>query len=137
MIEFTPEKLLETANTHGCCAIKTNDQLIGFIKLMPTQKNETTLLEWGSICIEESYRKQGLGKILIETILDIYKDKPIYSVSNVEIIQKINQSLWQHKYTPATVPKKILNIIEIPGKLLNNDIIYTNELLHILIQKSW
>ena len=68
-------------------------------------------------------------------MLNDNKTLPIYSVTNVEAVKKINKSLGQHEYTAADIPKQILDIIETAGKLLENDVIYSNELLNVLIQK--
>jgi hypothetical protein len=45
MLETTAQELFHQANTHGCCGIKELHKLIGFIKLMPVQKDGLTLFE--------------------------------------------------------------------------------------------
>lgn len=137
MIEITAEELLEVANTQGCCAIKNNEELVGFIKVLSVEENEFLLLERWSVIVKEEYRNQWWARYLVKTVLETHKTTPMYSVTNVEAIQKITQLFWQQKYLASEIPKQILEIMEKPGKLLQNDTIYANEVLHILIQKLW
>jgi fructose-bisphosphate aldolase class 1 len=47
---------------------------------------------------------------------------------------KNNTKLQQHEYTKTIIPQNILAVLEIPWVLLDNDIVYCNELLHALLQ---
>ena len=135
MLEYTAEELFHEITSGSCCGIKDYDMLIWFIKLTPIQKDWLIVFERGSLFIHKEYRNKGLWKHLVETMLNDNKTLPIYSVTNVEAVKKINKSLGQHEYTAADIPKQILDIIETAGKLLENDVIYSNELLNVLIQK--
>lgn len=136
MLEYTAKQLFQEANTHGCHCIKHHNKPIWFIKLMPVHKDGLTLFEWGSIFIQEQYRKQWLAQHLVQGILTQNPDLPIYSITNVLAVKKINQALWQYEYLATTTPKQILDVIESAGKLLDNDIMYSNEILHALIQEK-
>jgi hypothetical protein len=57
---------------------------------------------------------QGIGYTLIQKILEIYPDIPIYSISNVLAVEKNNKKLQQYIYTKELLPKDILEILELP-----------------------
>jgi len=137
MLEPDAQELWEEANAYGCCCIKHQDILIWFIKLMPVQKDGLILFERWSLFIKPWYRNQWLWKHLVATILNKQNHLPVYSVTNVPAVHHINQSLWQYQYTTTDIPQQILDTIETAGKLLDDDMIYANEILHTLIQTWW
>lgn len=134
MLEKTPEELFIQAKEYWCCIIKNNNKPLWCIFLMAIEEWWMTLYERWSLFIKPEYRKQGLSYILIQNILDIYKDIPMYSITNVPAVKKNSMKLHQHEYSKNTIPQDILAILEWPWALLDNDIIYCNELLHILLQ---
>lgn len=103
---------------------------------MGVEKWGTTLYEHGSLFVKPEYRKQWIGHALIENILKTHATLPMYAVTNVFAVKKSNEELGQHKYTKEMIAKEILEILESPGALLDNDVVYCNEILHALLQKN-
>lgn len=136
MLDIPAEELLYQSKKYWCCAVKDGEKFIWCIFLMAVEKWWITLYEYGSLFIDPAYRWQGLGYILMENIITTYTDLPIYSITNVPIVKKNNEKLHQHAYTKAMLSKEILEILEMPAPLLDNDIIYFNDLLHTLLQTN-
>ena len=134
MLEKQAEELFIQAKEYWCCCVKDNNKLIWCVFLMGVEKWWTTLYEWWSIFVEPSYRMQWIGYILTQKILEMHPDIPIYAITNVVAVQKNNTKLQQYIYTKDILPKEILEILEVPWALLENDTIYCNEILHTLIQ---
>ncbi|MEI6774136.1 MAG: hypothetical protein WCL18_05035 [bacterium] len=54
----------------------------------------------------------GLGEKLVENILMHSKELPMYCVTNVKNVIKINEKLHQIKYHKTDTDKKIIEMIE-------------------------
>jgi hypothetical protein len=59
---------------------------------------------------------------------------PMYSITNVSAVKKINTHLKQTKYTKEELPKEILSILEQPAPLLDDDVVYVNTTLKELLE---
>lgn len=134
MLEKTAQALFKQSITQWCCIARCKEELIGCILMMSVQEDEIKLFERWSLLVKPWYRWLWIGYKLIRNILDIYKDLPIYSVTNVPAVITMNEHLHQHWYTKDMIPQKILRIMEMPWALLHNDMVYSNEILHTLIQ---
>jgi GNAT superfamily N-acetyltransferase len=135
MIEKDALELYKEIYMYWWCAIKIEDKLVGFICIMAVKQKGIVLFEPGSLFVKKEYRNKWLWQKLKAALLQKYPTLPMYSVTNVEAVKKINKHLWQHEYTKETIQKELLEIIEIPWKLLVDDVIYCNDILHVLIQK--
>lgn len=136
MLEKNHEEILEEANKFGCCLIKSNWSLIWFIKIMPLNIDWKIVFERWSLFVEKKYRKQWFWEVLVREILNKYKDMPLYSITNIQAVMKINDGFWQYKYLKSDLSNDILQVIESEWKLLDNDVIYWNEIFNILIKEN-
>ena len=136
MLEKHPQELYKQVTTNGWCAIKIGNELIWFICIMAVHQGGITLFEPGSLFVQKAYRHQWLWQKMKEELLKKHPHLPMYSVTNVEAVKKINKYLHQYEYTKQTIQHNILEIIELPGKLLEDDVIYCNDILHALLQRD-
>lgn len=136
MLEKSAEELFIQAEEFWCCIVKHWNELIWCVFLMGVEKWWITLYEWGSLFVKPWYRKQWIGQTLIEYMLKAHPTLPLYSVTNVLAVKKSNEELGQHKYTKEMIAKEILEMLESPVALLDNDVVYCNEILHTLLQKN-
>jgi len=134
MLEKTVEEIYTYANTHGCCTIKYNDKIVWFIDVMPVTEWSITLYERGSLFVHPDHRKKWLWSLLIQNMLSHKQHVPMYSITNVSAVKKINTHLKQTKYTKEELPKAILSILEQPAPLLNDDVVYVNATLKELLE---
>ena len=54
---------------------KDGDKLVGCVRI---KKMENNVLELASLAVSENYRGQGIGKKLVEEILRVQKERPVY-----------------------------------------------------------
>lgn len=101
---------------------------------MEVEHGGITLYERGSLFIHPAHRGKKLSFTLIEHMLKLYSHLPMYSVTNVAAVKKNNNKLSQHQYTKDIIPQDILAVFETPAPLLDDDVVYCNELLHALLQ---
>jgi len=136
MIEKNKLELYEQVKEYWWCTLKIWDKLVWFICIMWVDKNWLTLFEPWSLFIKKEHRNKWLWQKMKDIILKKYPNIPMYSVTNVDAVKKINKNLLQHEYKKQNLKKELLEIIEIPWKLLDDDFVYWNELFNILNQKN-
>jgi hypothetical protein len=134
MLEKTPEELFSHSK-NWCCIIKKNNEPIWCVFLMPVEHWWITLYEWWSLFVKPEYRGQNISYFLTQKMLDNCVNLPLYAITNVPAVKKNNKKLDQHEYTKDIIPKEILSVLEVPWELLDNDVVYCNELLHVLLQQ--
>ena len=134
MLEQTAEQLFENSQKNWCCIVKENNAIVWCIFLMAVEKWWIVLYERGSLFVVPEYRNHWIAYALIQKMLQTYSHIPMYSVTNVLSVKKNNEKLNQHIYTKEIIPKNILEVFEAPWALLDNDVVYANEILHILLQ---
>jgi len=134
MLEKSAEELCIQAKEYWCCIIKNADELIWCVFLMPVEQWWITLYERWSLFVKPQHRGKNISYTLIQNMLKLYSHLPLYSITNVPAVMKNTTKLQQHEYTKTIIPQHILAVLEVPWALLDNDIIYCNELLHALLQ---
>jgi len=135
MIEKDYQEIFEEANKFGCCVIKFSWELIWFIKIMAVSWNWFQLFEKWWLFVHPNYRKKWFGKVLVKEIANKYACLPVYSVTNVQAVMKINEELWHHMYKKSNLSKHLLEIIESEWELLDNDLVYGNSVFNFLTKK--
>jgi len=134
MIEKTKEEIFLQANANGCCKISINNKIIWFVTIMPITMHWISIYERWSLFIDIEYRCLGLGEKLVENILMHSKELPMYCVTNVKNVIKINEKLHQIKYHKTDTDKKIIEMIESAWALLPEDIVYWNKKFNELVK---
>ena len=141
MIENSPEVIMEHINNYGWLILKTLGDFIWTIKLEKLEKDWITLFEKWGLIIRNEYREQGYAKLLQQNLHHFHDDNPIYSVTNVDAVKHMNSSIWNIEFSKSEIRNDILRIIEIPGKLLDDDVVFFNkkalELYDIEKNNNW
>lgn len=140
MIEKTPEELLHDVQ-NWCVMFRYNDELCWFITLMELKVNlwdnkELPIYERWSLVVSPEHRKKGLAGTLIAEMLFHRQNKPMYSITNVEAVKRINERLELKMFKPKELPESMLQAIESIEPLLPNDVIYGNQLFHFIVNEQ-
>ncbi len=136
MIEKTADELYAQINKYWWCGIKVWDNLIWFICIMTLTKDWLTLFEPWSLFVKKEYRNKWRWQKMKWILLEKHSKLPMYSITNVEAVKKINKHLGQYEYTKKDIQEQILQVIETAWKLLEDDMIYGNEIFNTLIKKN-
>jgi len=124
MIEKNYKQILKDSQT-WCVWAFIDNKLVGYISLMSVG----IVYELGSLIIKDNHRGRGLGSSLTKEILTKYGDRPVYLVTNIKAVEAIVSKYNMKKYTKQDLPSKLINIIEKPWSLLDDDIVFVNQIL--------
>ena len=125
-IQFYFENCYKKEHTY---VLKNNNKLISVIQIvpMPTNTSPDALFILG-VCTNSNFEGQGYMRMLLQYILEIYKDKPIYLQAYIlEIYRKFGFNA-SHFHKIITINAKILNYKDY-------QIVHDNELLEAYYNK--
>lgn len=135
MVEKTPHRIYEDALIYGCITTFFENKIIGFIGLTGINY-EYEIYEVGGLVVNNKYHGLGIGKSLKKKLMEKYKNKMFFSVTNVASVQKINKKLNLNEVAASNIPKKLLIVIENEQKLLEDDKIFVNQKLLSFINED-
>lgn len=135
MLEKTPDKILTDANNFWAVVGKSKDKLIWFMWLMEVGDWKIQIFERWSLIVDPDFRWMGLGNFLRNTLLNINIDKPIYTITNVPKVIQDNLKIGEIMIPQVKIPQKIREIIELEWSLLDDDVMFVNQVLQDLIKK--
>ena len=103
--EITPQKVEESMKHSFCIGILNQDQQIGFGRLVTDYSVFAYLAD---IFVLEEYQGQGLGKILIQSMLDLPWMK---SLRKIMLATLDAQSFYQNLgFSPLLIPDRYMEI---------------------------
>lgn len=127
MLSKTPETLYNWAKESWVVVLRKDWKPVWFIGLMKLDLHWITLFERGSLILEKEYRNKKLWKLLIDSILRMYPNLPIYSITTEKPVMLVNTEFWLTKYLKNDLPSSVLAVIEWIEPLLEDDVIFWNK----------
>jgi len=127
MLSNLPSVIQEHIWKYGWFVLKTLWDFVGTIKLEKIEDKWIILYEKWWLIVRNEYRNEWHGTFLQKSLHHYYDDKPIYSVTNVETVKKMNLDLWNIEFKKNEISTELLSIIEIPGALLDDDVVFFNK----------
>lgn len=127
MLLNSPEIIQKHIDIYGWFVLKTLWDFVWTIKLEKVEKDGLILYEKWWLIVRNEYRNEWYARFLQKCLHHFYDHQPIYSVTNVETVKNMNLDLWNIEFTKNEISNEILSIIEIPGTLLDDDVIFFNK----------
>jgi GNAT superfamily N-acetyltransferase len=127
MLENSAEVIEEHVKKYWWLILKTLWDFVWMIKLEKVELWKNILYEKWWLIIRPEYRNMWYATLLQILLTELYNDKPIYSVTNVDTVKNMNLKLWNVLFFKNKIKTDILSLIEKPWKLLEEDVVFFNK----------
>lgn len=84
------------------------------------------IYEAGSLIIDPRYQWKWYWKNIMNDLYLKYWEKPIFLVTNVNLVKNISSKFWLININKSDLPNELLEIIESEWKILDDDFVYLN-----------
>lgn len=142
MLEKTAEQIIFNVKHYSwiIAQVLSEKNIIWYMWLDKTQEKfkDHDIFERWSLIVTPEYRWNMLGSFLRKYLLDMNKEKCIYSVSCIPKVIEENKKIGEISLTQEyvyKVSKDLYDLIENEGKFYEDDVIFVNKTLYNIMHK--